>query len=266
MFAIILVILGYIKEILTFFFVVSLHELAHAFVAKKLGYKLTNFKLLPYGVSLSYKEFTTNANHEIAIAIAGPLFNIALCVVIVALWWGFPITYVYTDFLCKASFVTAVFNFLPAFPLDGGRVLVGILSHKIKREKSIKISCVFNVILTAFFLILFCMSLFIKPNFTFITISIFLFAGIIEGKNEGEYQRLSFKDFGDIKHISGVKVQAFLASTPLYKIVIKMKKNKFNVFFVIFANGSVKLFSQIQLAKMAEKFELSNSIQNIIKN
>jgi hypothetical protein len=55
--------------------------------------------------------------------LAGPFVNAVLCVGIVALWWFFPETYAYTDTLLYANMGMLLLNLLPAYPLDGGRIL-----------------------------------------------------------------------------------------------------------------------------------------------
>ena len=58
-----------------------LHELGHAFISKKLGYKISQIKLMPYGAELNgeFDEFVDN--DEIKIAIAGPMTNFIICII-----------------------------------------------------------------------------------------------------------------------------------------------------------------------------------------
>ena len=119
-----------------------MHELAHFFIAKKLGYKLNKLYVMPYGICLNYKENIISNNDEIIIALAGPIINLIFCCVCVALWWLFPETYYYLDYFCFCNLVLAVFNLMPCFPLDGGRVFVAIISKYYDREKVYNISII----------------------------------------------------------------------------------------------------------------------------
>lgn len=101
------------KNFIIYFLVVGLHELAHFIVAKKLGYKLNKFYIMPYGVCLNYENIVFQGNDEFLIALAGPLFNYLLCVICLAIWWLFPITYYYLDYFCFCNLLLATFNILP---------------------------------------------------------------------------------------------------------------------------------------------------------
>ena len=135
-----------LQEFLLFVLVVLTHELGHYLVAKRSGYKLDSFFLAPYGVSLNYKEANFDSFDEIKIALAGPVVNIFIAIFGVALFWIFPVTYSYSIEIVKQSLILGLFNLLPCYPLDGGRILAGILSGHMPRVKAIKIVVLFNFI------------------------------------------------------------------------------------------------------------------------
>jgi len=127
---------GYGLLFLNYIVVLFIHELAHAYIAFKLGYTLKNVTLLPYGAALDGSTTNFKIKDEILVALAGPFINIIIGVIFIAVWWLFPEVYPYTAEFVFANFVTAGFNLLPAFPLDGGRVLLAALSTKFNREKA----------------------------------------------------------------------------------------------------------------------------------
>lgn len=145
---------------------------------------------MPYGACLSYEENVFLEKEEFLIAIAGPLVNLFICLLFIALWWIFPTMYALTLNFVSANFFLALLNFLPAFPLDGGRILLANLSNKMDRKKAIKISLIFNYIFSSLFLFTFILSCFTKINFSFLIMSIFLFISVFEGKFQGKYQRI----------------------------------------------------------------------------
>ncbi len=99
------------------------HECAHAFAAAKLGYKLNKIVLMPYGAVIDGDLRDITLKDEIVVAICGPLCNLLTAGFFAALWWFFPITYAFTDTACFSSLAIALVNLLPAYPLDGGRIL-----------------------------------------------------------------------------------------------------------------------------------------------
>lgn len=265
LFAIAIVIFDGFKNFVIYFLVVCIHEFAHSFVAKKLGYKLRNFFIMPYGVCLNYENSTFNNNDEILIAIAGPMVNYFLCLVCVALWWLFPETYYMLDYFCFCNLILAVFNSLPCFPLDGGRVLICLLSKKINRKNAIKFSMISNFIVSLILVIMFIISIFKDINFSYIFVAIFLFAGTINPSKYSHYNFLSV-DYNK-KKINNknldVKIHAFNSKVPIYKMISKFNKHKFNIAYIVFESGVVRVFSEININNLAIKYSPTTSVEDI---
>jgi len=112
-----------------FFGGLILHELAHSLVARRFGLKVGGITLFIFGGVAELDEEPASARSEFWIAIAGPVMSLALA----AICWLAHLTLEATDvsppvlavldYLALINLVLAVFNLLPAFPLDGGRVL-----------------------------------------------------------------------------------------------------------------------------------------------
>lgn len=168
---------------LNYAFAVVLHELAHYFAASKLFYHCKEIQVSIFGAVL-YGDFQdVTARDRIKIALAGPLCNVALATVCLALWWMLPESYYYTESFFTANVSMACVNMLPCYPLDGGRTLTGILEGKFG-DKSVKIAQKITVALSLALFAVFVYSLITGSNlFSLGLFAVCLFCGVfVKGK------------------------------------------------------------------------------------
>jgi Zn-dependent protease len=118
---------------LAFFGCILLHELGHAVVARSRGMAISGITLFLFGGVSELGEEPGSAATEFLMAIAGPLVSAVLAAIfwILAIigyngGWPHPVVIV-LGYLSTINAVVLVFNLVPAFPLDGGRVLRSIL-------------------------------------------------------------------------------------------------------------------------------------------
>jgi len=106
-----------------------LHELAHSIVARRLGVQIKSITLFLFGGVAELESDPPSARAEIQIAAAGPLMSLCLAAGFWVLEYlaavlGLPIAFIeIASYLSTINLVLAIFNLLPAFPLDGGRIL-----------------------------------------------------------------------------------------------------------------------------------------------
>ncbi|OKY77985.1 MAG: Zn-dependent protease fused to CBS domain [Candidatus Methanohalarchaeum thermophilum] len=135
--------LGTVLAVL-FFFCVLLHELGHTYVALKSGIEISGITLMIFGGVSSMEELKEDPDTEFRLAIAGPLVSIAIGIILITLnyFLGLPalpfgligakssIAGIFIGWLGYINLVLAGFNLIPAFPMDGGRVLRSFLARR----------------------------------------------------------------------------------------------------------------------------------------
>jgi Zn-dependent protease/CBS domain-containing protein len=143
------------------FVCVLLHELGHAAVARYYGYGIESITLWLLGGIARPEEQPEQWNHEFWIAIGGPIVSIAIgaaCFVAFDALGSDPVRFV-VGYLAVLNFVLAGFNMLPAFPLDGGRVLRALLgrrrTHLEATRLSVRIGKFFAIVFGLFGLLVF---------------------------------------------------------------------------------------------------------------
>lgn len=105
---------------------VLLHELGHAVVARQLGVHVSGIELHFFGGAAKMMDLPRSANHEMAIAAAGPAVSLMLAGAGLGLGLGLGSWFV--AMIGWINLTLAIFNLIPALPMDGGRILRAALS------------------------------------------------------------------------------------------------------------------------------------------
>ena len=132
--------LGYVENVILTFIVVLFHEGSHVVTAKLLHYNTENIELFPFGgVARIEESIAINPQHEIMIALAGPLFNFILALL------GYQLMNIFQRFdemlifFIYTNLIIGFFNLIPILPLDGGRIVRAYLAFLIGVKRSTKI-------------------------------------------------------------------------------------------------------------------------------
>lgn len=180
---------GVVATLLLFTSVI-LHEFGHSLQALKFGIPVRDITLLPIGGVAQIEEMPEQPGQELRIALAGPLVNFAIAAVLIGIGlllqaravvtlpelvaslgsasWGGMLSY-----LTMANLLLGLFNLIPAYPMDGGRVLRALLALKLDygRATSIAVSIGQGLALLAG------LYGFMSGSYTLILIAIFVWMG-----------------------------------------------------------------------------------------
>lgn len=114
---------------LAIFGCVLLHEFGHALAARQFGIDTAGIALYPIGGVATLERMPRNPKQELWIAVAGPLVNVVIAAVLIAvsplvgMALGGTTLLAWMSYLAFANIALVLFNLLPAFPMDGGRIL-----------------------------------------------------------------------------------------------------------------------------------------------
>lgn len=195
--------------ILAVFACVVLHEFGHVFAARRYGIRTPDITLLPIGGLARLERMPEEPGKEFVIAIAGPLVNVVIAALIFLALGGTSgiqdmaaIENPRADFLVRLAGVNVflvLFNLIPAFPMDGGRVLRALLATKLSWARATQIAATIGQGLAFLFGFL---GLLYNPILIFIAIFVYLAAA-------SEAQSAQIRDISASVLVSDVMVTEF---------------------------------------------------------
>ncbi len=247
---------------LSYILCVAVHEAGHFFVAKALGYKLSNFSLCPYGVALNLNGQTIDNADEYKIALAGPLANLVFAFLVFGLWWCFPNLYGLTYPLVEISVVLALVNLLPAYPLDGGRIFMTLTRTFLSGKVAGRLTKIFNIILSAGFFVLFFVMCFINFNPTFLMFAVFLVMGFLDLSFVTKYEKINIFCKKN-KNFSKPTIYVVSLNTKLCELLSKIKTTKVVMFCLVLENGRIINLSEKMIINLSLKFDLNTQLFEI---
>jgi Zn-dependent protease/predicted transcriptional regulator len=171
-----------IAFVLSIFLCVILHELGHALAAKKYGYNTKSIILLPIGGVANLEKIPEEPKQELVVAIAGPIVNIIIAfflylILIMTNQLSMPVelSKVTQDnfliALLSVNVTLVIFNLIPAFPMDGGRVLRALLAFKLNRVRATSLAVIVGRVFAVLFMVY---GFYGNPMLIFIGIFIFI--------------------------------------------------------------------------------------------
>jgi Zn-dependent protease/CBS domain-containing protein len=207
------------------FVVIVAHELAHALTARHFGIRTRHITLLPIGGVSSLERMPDDPRQELLVALAGPALNFVVAAVLAGIALALGGTLVPTgeirmepvSLLVHLSWINlmlGLFNLLPAFPMDGGRVLRALLALRMSDVRATQIAAGIG---QAMAIVLGVIGLFASPVLVFI--ALFLWIG---ATGEGRVAEAKFIAHG--LPVSAAMVREFETVAPDLSISAPLRR------------------------------------------
>jgi Zn-dependent protease/CBS domain-containing protein len=215
---------GVVLTCLVFVIIVA-HEFGHALTARHFGIRTRNITLLPIGGVSSLERMPDNPRQELLVALAGPAVNFGLATVLagIALALGEKLLPTESVSMTPASLLVqlfwinlglGLFNLLPAFPMDGGRVLRALLAMRVSDIRATRIAAGIGQTMAIVFGIV---GLFVSPLLVFI--ALFLWMGAT-----GEARLAQAKFIAHGLPVSAAMVREFDTVTPDQPVAAPLRR------------------------------------------
>lgn len=157
-----------------------LHEIGHLIAGLILKMKPEKIEIMPFGLSISfYTNFNDNKIKEIFVALAGPATSLASAILCNNINFG----YITMQEAVYSNLLILLFNLIPLYPLDGGRIIKGILDIKLGVTKGSKIINKISYITMIILTVISSIGVFYYKNFAIFLFCIFLWIIVLKEKN-----------------------------------------------------------------------------------
>lgn len=236
---------GMLNKIIIVFLTVLFHELAHSITALKNGLEIEEIELLPFGGVAKLKGLLrTDPWVDTSIAICGPVFNLVVAVITYFFYINEILKHSLTPFLIKTNVCMALFNLLPALPLDGGRILRACLALILGYRKATNITVFLGKGLSLFLLLLgICLIHMGEVNPVLLLLSPFLF--FAAEKEKKIYSYYFIKNLStNRKRLTDEVIEArpliVKMDMPARKVLNRLTSNRYHIIVVLDEKHRIK--------------------------
>lgn len=211
------------KEFFFVFSIVIIHELGHLVAAQYYKWELDKIAIYPFGGCVKFNEkINRKIKEELIILIMGPLIQIALFLIVKELSKYGLMTYRNLEIFKTYHYTLLIFNLMPIYPLDGGRILNLILSYFFPYKKSNKITIISSILI-----IIPLLFLYKNANFTMMAIMLITEIIIYFKRQPYLYNKMLLERYIDKKEYKKFKIIKNKDSMYKDKRHIILYKNKY---------------------------------------
>jgi Zn-dependent protease/CBS domain-containing protein len=261
--------------IVALFLCVLLHEFGHSLVAQRLGIEIHSITLLPIGGVSNLESLPEKPADEVKISVAGPLVSVVLALLFFGvglllgatlrvpadLFAGFGSVGQFFFYLGYLNIILAVFNLLPAFPLDGGRILRGLLATRLGSVRATDVSSTIGQVFAAAFFLIGLLS----GDIVLALVAVFIFFGA-SGEAQMVRQRESTRGL-TVSDVMGTKPRTETV-TPYHTFgqVLELVIHGYQQDFPVLDDGKlVGMLTRNEIMTAAHSPEKYSSVRDLMK-
>ncbi|QEK12297.1 hypothetical protein FQB35_07855 [Crassaminicella thermophila] len=272
-FFVVFFVFGYIKYLVIAFFVILLHEGAHVYMGNLLGYKINSIEIFPFGgVVRMEADIAINPQHEIMIAISGPILNLIMVFLGYYILNIFQLSNEKFLFFIYSNLSIGIFNLLPILPLDGGRIGRAYLAYFIGFKKSTKFVVILSKVISCVLFLYGCYAVkYNKFNIYILLLAIFLYIAAHK-----EYKMAAFIFIKEVtqkrQHLlcNGVLNTKYLIAvknTPIKDVMNQFVPRKYHIVTVMDADCKIiGVLTENDVLNGLVKYGLNASLEKLLKS
>ncbi|MFD3449547.1 M50 family metallopeptidase [Microbacteriaceae bacterium 4G12] len=220
------VVTAHFKELLVLFMIVLIHELGHGFAAAHFRWRIKRIQLLPFGGVAELEEHGNKPLHEEWIVIlAGPLQHVWMMGLAYILYQSGLIAMDAYHFFMWNNMIILLFNLLPIWPLDGGKLLLNLFSKQLPFVQAHRMMLFTSGI--TFLIVMFVGLVWNTTNVTMWMILVFLATSMYTEWKQRQYTFVRFlleRYYGKKRDIGSLQPIVATMDDPLYAIFTQFRR------------------------------------------
>jgi len=249
------------------FVCVLIHELAHSYVAVHNGIKIGGITLFLFGGVSEMEDIPRNPKVEMVMAFVGPAISIVLGVIFTAIYFLIPglrdvnsYTGTMVALLAYMNIALGIFNIIPAFPMDGGRVLRGFLAERMPYIKATRIAVSIGKLFAYLLALLGILTWPVGLWFIVIALFIYIAAG---GEESSTTQSLALEGI-KVSDIMTKDVHTLDGNTSVAQCIDTMFKLKHLGYPVLENNKMVRIITLTDVSRVSVDARATTPIKNVM--
>ena len=244
---------------------VILHEYSHNLAGGFFHCKFSEVRLFAFG-AVTYGDIEVlKPVEEVIVSLAGPLFNALVALLMTAMWWIIPATYVFTDTAVFANLSLALFNLLPVYPLDGGRILTCLLKQRFGYRRALRFVMALGFAFAGALFMLFVWTAFGEMNLTLGVCAVMLLWAALADRNDGALRRLKNLTLDEERMKKGLGVRTLALSEDMTLLEVLRRLNPDYFYELKFYRGRqlARSMDQFELMELTERFALDTPVRDL---